>query len=137
MKIYSPRLCLLGCKVVLDWDNRMSEKTLKNNKKMALFDISQFEQLLWTNHWSYVHQILHVSFQGRYPSLHAKKPHLFQWLGIFFGPKMLKYSKKIQKIVFLAAKTFFFTSFVWNFTSGSLKPFPTWQIKMHWAGTLY
>ena len=48
MKIYSPRLCLLGCKVLLDWDNRMYEKTLKNNKKMALFDISQFafEQLL-------------------------------------------------------------------------------------------
>ena len=45
MKIYSPRLCLLGCKVLLDWDNRMYEKTLKNNKKMALFDISQFEQI--------------------------------------------------------------------------------------------
>ena len=52
MGIYTPGLYLLGCKVLLDWDNGKYEKSSKNcqknNKKMALFDISQFvfEQLL-------------------------------------------------------------------------------------------
>ena len=64
------------------------QKTVKKiTKKMPLFDISQFEQLLWQNYLSYVHQILHASSQGPYPSLPAKKAHLCNYWEYFLALK--------------------------------------------------